>query len=86
MARDERDLLIELRTDVRSLSVDIKEIKHNQSSQIEGLEKNKADKKELENYVPKDQFAGFRATVATWGAAGLLVLGALEVGFNTIWK
>lgn len=47
MNRDERDMLIEVRTTVQAMSADLKEIKNTQANQLKGLEENKVDRAEI---------------------------------------
>ena len=46
--RQERDLLIELRTEMAAVRVDIKELKDNMGVRINLLERDKADRREVE--------------------------------------
>lgn len=49
----DHDLLIELRTEMRNIRADIKELKDGTAKRIDDLEKEKADKKELQTVQDK---------------------------------
>lgn len=80
---EDHDLLIELRTRFMSMSSDIKEIKDNQSVAIEHLN-NRVSAVESTIVSQDKTNSNFRASIISWGSAGLLVLGGLEVLFNTL--
>jgi hypothetical protein len=49
----DHDLLIELRTEMRAARTDIKDLKDNTTNRIDSLEKEKADRKELDELQKK---------------------------------
>jgi hypothetical protein len=51
--REDRDLLIELRTEMRAVRVDIKDLKDNTTNRIDTLEQEKADREEVEELQHK---------------------------------
>jgi oligoendopeptidase F len=88
--QEERDLLIELKTQMEGVRVDIKELKDNTQARLAVVESGKADRAEIARLqleadkVHQDQETRIRASeklltkIVTWGAAAMLVLGVSE--------
>lgn len=88
--REDRDLLVELRTEMVGVRSDIKELRDNTSDRLARVEQEKMDRTEinrlqseaLENHT--DHETRIRAVetkvtrILTWGAAGLILLGIVE--------
>lgn len=88
--RDDRDLLVELRTEMIGVRADIKDLKDNFSARLAVLEAQKMEKLDAEKLFGNigqgfsDSEKRLRklevgyARIMTWGSAALLVLGIAE--------
>jgi len=80
--REERDLLIELRTEMRAVRVDIKQLSDNTTARLALVESNKIDKEDVERMsietskTLSDHELRIRFTEKyMWGALGVLAVG-----------
>ena len=88
--RDDRDLLIELRTQMIAVRNDIKDIRDNTAGRLIRVEQEKLDRSEFNRIqaesltVEGDHETRLRLAekqitrILTWGSAGLLLLGLIE--------
>ena len=77
LTRDDRDLLIELRTEMKAVRTDIKDLKDNTAFRVSQLEQGKMDKSDAEDTI-KDFETRLRFVEKyVWGA--IAIIGLLEI-------
>lgn len=80
MNENDHDLLIELRTEMKNLRGDVKELKDNVATRVSNLEVEKADKVEVVDHESRLR----KLEKFGWMAAGALAL--IEVAIKMFWK
>lgn len=92
--RDDRDLLVELKTEMVALRDDVRDLKDGVKSDIEFLKNDKISRAEAvrintdQQTINQDMEARQRKTetsitqIKTWGSAGVLALGIIEFLIN----
>lgn len=87
--RAERDMLIEVRTELRGVAADVKELKDSLAARVLALEVNKLDKTDAERYrkgleqIQVDNEQRFRR-LERWGFIAIGALTVLEFAFRFI--
>jgi hypothetical protein len=92
--REDRDLLVELRTEMTGVRNDIKELKDNTSDRLARVEQGKLDRTEY-NRIQSDDLTARQdhedrirnvetkvTRVLTWGSAAFVLLGIAEVALQ----
>lgn len=77
VSSNDHDLLIELRTEMRSMRDEIKELKNGVVKRVENLENDKMSKEDAKSLITKDQFEPVKKLV--YGCASI-ILSSVVIG------
>lgn len=80
MNENDHDLLIELRTEMKNLRGDVRELKDNVATRVSNLETEKADKTEVSDHESRLR----KLEKFGWMIAGALLL--VQIAIKVLWK
>lgn len=81
--REDRDLLIELRTEMKAVRTDIQSLQDGVTGRLSNLEQNAVSKIQFEDHEERLRATEvFMVRVATWGSVGMLAIGVVEFGLQ----